>query len=54
MHVAQCAMLIAKLQYAYILAFSTSTGDTMEQQLTYSSTNKQMHLNLFCLPQTLG
>lgn len=54
MYVPQCAMLTAKLQYACILAFSASTGDTMEQQLTYSSTNKQMHLNLFGLPQTLG
>lgn len=38
-------MLTAKLQYAYILVFSTSTGDTMEQQRTNSSINKQMHLN---------
>lgn len=40
----QCAMLTAKLQYAYVL-FPTSTGDMTEQQFTNSSINKQMHLN---------
>lgn len=49
-------MSTAKLQYAYILVFSTSTGDMMEQQLTNSSINKQSIwiLLLFCLLQTLG
>lgn len=45
MYIPRCATLTAKLQFAYILVFSTSTGDMTEQQLTNSSINNQMHLN---------